>query len=61
MSAYDGAKFGNLYLCEGDGFRVAAMHNAPPAYAEQRAGIVPIWRPGSYSAGETPAGATGAG
>ena len=48
MSAYDEAKFGNLYLCEGDGFRVAAMHNAPQAYAEQRAGIVPIWRPGSY-------------
>jgi GAF domain-containing protein len=35
-----GAKFGNLYLREGDGFRAAAMHNAPPAYAEQRAGIV---------------------
>ena len=35
-----GAKFGNLYLREGDGFRAAAMHNAPPAYAEQRAGIL---------------------
>ena len=35
-----GAKFGNLYLCEGDGLRAAAMHNAPPAYAEQRAGIL---------------------
>ena len=35
-----GAKFGNLYLREGDGFRAAAMHNAPPAYAAQRAGIV---------------------
>jgi transcriptional regulator with GAF, ATPase, and Fis domain len=34
------AKFGNLYLCEGDGYRAAAMHNAPPAYAEQRAGIL---------------------
>ncbi len=34
------AKFGNLYLREGDGFRAAAMHNAPPAYAQQRAGIV---------------------
>jgi two-component system, NtrC family, sensor kinase len=33
-----GAKFGNLYLREGDGFRAAAMHNAPPAYAEQRVG-----------------------
>jgi two-component system, NtrC family, sensor kinase len=35
-----GAKFGNLYLSEGDGFRAAAMHNAPPAYAQQRLGIV---------------------
>jgi GAF domain-containing protein len=35
-----GAKFGNLYLREGDGFRAAAMHNAPRAYAEQRTGIV---------------------
>src|SRR6516165_7153891 len=35
-----GAKFGNLSLREGDGFRAAAMHNAPPAYAEQRAGIL---------------------
>jgi GAF domain-containing protein len=35
-----GAKFGNLYLREGNGFRVAAMHNAPPAYAEQRAGVL---------------------
>jgi GAF domain-containing protein/anti-sigma regulatory factor (Ser/Thr protein kinase) len=34
------AKFGTLYLREGDRFRAAAMHNAPPAYAEQRAGIV---------------------
>jgi two-component system, NtrC family, sensor kinase len=34
------AKFGTLYLSEGDGFRVAAMHNAPPAYEEARAGVV---------------------
>ena len=34
------AKFGNLYLREGDGFRAAAMYNAPPAYAEQRAGLL---------------------
>jgi GAF domain-containing protein len=40
------AKFGNLYLREGDGFRAAAIHNAPPAYAEQRAGII---HPGTYS------------
>jgi GAF domain-containing protein len=44
------AKFGTLYLSEGDGFRAAAMHNAPPAYAEARAGVVHpppyarIWR-----------------
>jgi GAF domain-containing protein len=34
------AKFGTLYLCEDDGFRAVAMHNAPPAYAKARAGIV---------------------
>jgi two-component system, NtrC family, sensor kinase len=34
------AKFGTLYLSEGDGFCVAAMHNAPPAYVEARAGVV---------------------
>jgi signal transduction histidine kinase len=34
------AKFGTLYLCEGDGFRAVAMHNAPPAYAEARAAVV---------------------
>jgi signal transduction histidine kinase/ActR/RegA family two-component response regulator len=31
-----GASFGILYLREGDGFRAAAMHNAPPAFAEAR-------------------------
>jgi GAF domain-containing protein len=35
-----GASFGNLYLREDDGFRAAAMHNAPPAYAEQRSGLL---------------------
>jgi two-component system, NtrC family, sensor kinase len=30
------AKFGNLYLCEGDAFRSIAMHNVPPAFAEAR-------------------------
>src|SRR5262245_48409393 len=30
------ARFGNLWLCEGDLFRVAGQHNAPPAYAEER-------------------------
>jgi GAF domain-containing protein len=28
------AQFGNLLLCEGDGFRFAATHNVPPIYAE---------------------------
>ena len=27
------AKFGTLYLYEGDAFRTVALHNAPPAYA----------------------------
>ena len=31
------AKFGSLYLCEGDGFRVVALHGAPPALVEAAA------------------------
>jgi signal transduction histidine kinase len=31
-----GAKFGTLYLCEGDGFRAVSMHNAPPEFVEER-------------------------
>jgi GAF domain-containing protein len=31
-----GAKFGNLYLSEGDAFRTTAMHNVPPEFAEVR-------------------------
>src|SRR5262245_26225090 len=31
-----GAKFGDLYLREADGFRMAVTHNAPPAYVEAR-------------------------
>ena len=31
-----GAQFGNLDLREGDGFRMAALHNAPTAYIEWR-------------------------
>jgi len=34
------AKFGTLYLREGDGFCAVALHNAPPAYAEARASVV---------------------
>jgi signal transduction histidine kinase len=30
------AKFGVLFLYEGDAFRVIALHGAPPAYAEER-------------------------
>ena len=30
------AKFGILWLCEGGGFRCVALHNAPPAFAEER-------------------------
>jgi GAF domain-containing protein len=30
------AKFGNLLLCHGAGFHVAAMHGAPPAWVELR-------------------------
>jgi GAF domain-containing protein len=30
------AKFGTLYLREGEVFRAAALHNAPPAYADMR-------------------------
>jgi GAF domain-containing protein len=31
-----GAKFGTLYLREGDGFRIVAIHGAPPAFVEHR-------------------------
>jgi signal transduction histidine kinase/CheY-like chemotaxis protein len=31
-----GAKFGTLYLCDGDAFRAAAFHNAPVAFVEAR-------------------------
>ena len=31
-----GAKFGIMWLVEGDGFRVAALHNAPSAFADTR-------------------------
>jgi two-component system, NtrC family, sensor kinase len=34
------AKFGTLYLREGDGFRAVAMRNAPAAYAKARATVV---------------------
>src|SRR5262245_63640788 len=31
-----GAKFGALFLSEGDAFRTVALHGAPPAFAEAR-------------------------
>ena len=40
-----GAKFGGLFLCEGDAVRVAAFHNAPNALAEQWR-REPLFRPG---------------
>ena len=29
-----GARFGNLFLCDGEEFRLAAVHDAPPEWAE---------------------------
>jgi len=39
------AKFGSMYLREGDAFRIVAMHNAPPAFAEARR-LQPLFCPG---------------
>jgi signal transduction histidine kinase len=39
-----GAKFGALFLTEGDAYRTVALHNAPPAFAEARR-REPIRRP----------------
>jgi signal transduction histidine kinase/uncharacterized membrane protein len=38
------AKFGNLYLCEGEGFRTVALHGATPEYTEARR-RAPLIRP----------------
>ena len=43
-----GAKFGILYLSEGDGFRTVAMHDVPPAFAERRE-REPFFSPGPGS------------
>jgi GAF domain-containing protein len=43
------ANFGNLWLCEGDAFRIGALHNAPPAYGELRQ-REPVIRPGPETA-----------
>jgi GAF domain-containing protein len=39
------AKFGVLWLAEGDAFRAVALHNVPPAFAEERR-REPVVRPG---------------
>src|SRR5262245_13169185 len=39
------AKFGSMYLREGDAFCIVAMHNAPPAFADARR-LEPLVRPG---------------
>jgi signal transduction histidine kinase len=39
------ARFGTLWLCEGDGLRLVSLHNAPPAFAEERRRN-PLIRPG---------------
>jgi GAF domain-containing protein len=44
-----GAKFGNLFLCEGDAFRLVATHDPPPAWAE-RWQREPVIRPGPGTA-----------
>ncbi len=41
------ATFGVLSLREGDSYRVLAMHNAPPAYADLRA-REPVWKPSGH-------------
>ena len=40
------AKFGNLFLSEGDSLRAVAIHDAPQAYVEERRRN-PLIRPGS--------------
>ena len=41
-----GAKFGNLFLSEGDSLRAVAIYDAPQAYVEERRRN-PLIRPGS--------------
>ena len=48
-----GAKYGMLYLSEGDGFRTVAMHDVPRAFAEKR-GREPVVYP--YAGGGSPLG-----
>ena len=39
------AKFGTLYLCEGDALRVVAMHDAPPSLRRMERRRDPVVRP----------------
>jgi GAF domain-containing protein len=41
------AKFGVLFLAEDDGFRIVALHGAPPAYAKARLGVFTREKPGT--------------
>jgi signal transduction histidine kinase len=41
------AKFGTLFLCQDDGFRIAALHGTSAAYAEARLGVVTHEKPGT--------------
>ena len=41
-----GASYGNLYLCEGDGFRSVALHGVLPAAYTERWGTGALFRPG---------------
>src|SRR5262249_648095 len=43
------AKFGILYLCEGEAFRAVALHGVPLAYAEERR-REPVIHPGPKTA-----------
>ena len=43
--AFARSKFGVLWLVEGDAFRAVTLHNAPPAFAEERRRN-PVVRPG---------------
>src|SRR5262249_12941261 len=44
-----GARFGTLYVCEGEDLRIVAIHTAPPAYDKARP-VGALIRPGSPSA-----------
>ena len=41
-----GASYGNLYLCEGDGFRSVALHGVLPVAYTERWGIGALFQPG---------------